>query len=282
MSDFRVSGAGGLYLAGPKTRFCICVVIPVGPALWEWREGLLVSGADTFVRRRTQQHLKKKIFLFFAFPLLGLAGCLQLAKREKSQWEQSRQEQSKRGRFRDGGAAAASSSTGAAASSATSAADATQSTAAAFSQKVSAADRDGVVVQRNRAISRQDSAAIIRSTIVHCDAGQRDDIPLEVRGCADRRRTAHLPEQAVIRAGIDDRNNGIGSRCERAADLEYPRRVRQPLGVECEGSRQLRAGSKKIHAGHERKSSEVRSGESFRDALARQGVVRGGEIRLSL
>jgi hypothetical protein len=45
----------------------------------------------------------------FELPFLGLATCLQLAEFEKPKWEQSRQEQSERGGFRDSSGATTAS-----------------------------------------------------------------------------------------------------------------------------------------------------------------------------
>ena len=145
-----------------------------------------------------------------------------------------------------------------------------------------ATDRDVVGIQRHRAVLRQSRAAGDVGAGVQRDARQRQDVSDKRGGGAERGRAADLPEHIGALTAADHVDSGAAGRDEGAADLEDEDRVGIALRVQCEGSGQLRGVIEGVNARREHQAAQVLTGQVCGGRPARQHIVSGRKIHLSL
>lgn len=131
-----------------------------------------------------------------------------------------------------------------------------------------------------------------RSAVMNCgggvkrDAGERQDIALEIRAGSESRRAADLPVQTTVRAsvrtGVDDRYHGAAGGRKGAADLKNPERVGTALSIELEGASQLSRAREKIDTGSQRQAAQILAGQHGIWRKSCQSVVRRRVVDLGL
>ena len=101
-------------------------------------------------------------------------------------------------------------------------------------------------------------------------------------GGAERRGAADPEKNIAALSAVDQLNARGAGGGQRAADIEDEDRIGVALSIEREGPGQLSRGIEAIDARYERLASQVLTRQVLRDRHARQRIVGGRVVRLSL
>jgi hypothetical protein len=114
-----------------------------------------------------------------------------------------------------------------------------------WDSRAAATASDDVIIQRHCAIDRQGAPATDAGTIIQSDAGERENVSLERRRCAESRGAAHLPIHVFVGQAVAKNDGGVARGCQGATYLKNEEGVGVAQVVEGQRSDQLSGAGKK-------------------------------------